>query len=179
MTRYLYSVYNLAASWDDSGTDATRFQYAKTPSSSLSAWRKSLVNEALKIVRLMDEANWPAEGRWAVVTTEVKHHLLNFMINDAGTIGTGAPVDDAFINAEFSRMFGVKLYVDNQLPTAVAENNPYFLFGLNTGIYAARQINKLEAFRPENAFQDALKGLLTYGAVEAFAARKYSIVQAA
>ena len=38
------------------------------------------------------------------------------------------------------------------------------LFGTAQGITFANQINKVEAFRPEKRFADAVKGLNTYGA---------------
>ena len=127
----------------------------------------------------MDEANWPTDSRWCVITTETKAHLIDYLVQDKSTLGAGSLVDDALVNAAFARLFGVRMVVDNQLPTAAAQNNPYMLFGLPTGIYTARQISKVEAYRPEKAFQDALKGLFVYGALEADDARKYAVVQAA
>ena len=175
--RHVYSVYN--TTWNDSMANGNRVQYDKTPTEVTATWRQGLVDQALAIVRRMDEANWPTDSRWCVITTEVKAHLIDYLVQDKSELGAGGLVDDALVNAAFSRLFGVRMIVDNQLPTGAAENNPFMLFGLPSGIYTARQIAKMEAYRPEKAFQDAIKGLFVYGAVEAFADRKFAIVQAA
>ena len=175
--RYVYSVYN--NTWDDSGAGRTRYEYTKTPGTVTKAWREGLVGEALDVVNLMDTAGWPTDNRFCVITTEVKMHLINYLVKDKSTLGSGSLVDSALVDAAFSRLFGVKIVVDNQLPTAAAQNNPFMLFGIPSGIYTARQISKVEPYRPEKAFQDAIKGLYVYGAVEAFDNRKFAVVQEA
>lgn len=175
--RYIYSVYN--TEWDDDGADATRHAYTKTPAAVDEGWRQGLVDQGLAAVRRMDEAFWPQEGRWMVITTEVKQHLLDYLIKDKPNLGQGTLVDGALTDAAFSRLFGVNVRVDPQLPTAAAENNPYFLFGLNDAVVFGRQIQKVEAYRPQGAFQDALKGLYVYGAHLLHPDRKMAVVQAA
>ena len=83
--------------------NTNRFQYTKTPADTVGkstaaakAWRQGLVSEFLSVVRRMDEANWPTEGRWAVITTEVKRHLIDYLTLDIGTVGQGAIQDAAY-----------------------------------------------------------------------------------
>lgn len=175
--RFLYGVYN--DGWTDSGAPRNRFQYTKTPAEPNAAWRQGLVSEGLKIVRLMDEADWPTDRRWCVISSEVKAHLLDYLIIDKSELGQGAMVDQALQAAALSNLFGCTVRMDNQLPTAAAAHNPYMLFGMNDAIAYGRQISKIEAYRPEKAFQDAVKGLFVYGAIRQYSARKYAVTQAA
>ena len=175
--RYVYGQFN--AGWDDAGTDRTRFSYTKTPATVNAAWRAGLVAEGFKIVRKMDEAKWPVDQRWMVMTTEVKAHLLDYLVIDKATLGAGAMIDGALQNAALSNLFGCRVIMDPQLPTAAAENNPYMLFGTPGAIGHAVQLESLEFYRPESDFADAIKSLWIYGSARLDTARKFAVVQAA
>ena len=177
--RYLYGIFN--ANWDDAGGDRTRFTYAKLPGSGATkAWREGLVDSVQSAVQTMDNRDWPSEGRWLVMPTAVKFHILDYLRKDLGTIGTGVLADAALQEAAFSNLFGVTTRVDNQMPDPeAAANNPYFLMGRTDAVGYARQISKVEAYRPERAFQDAIKGLFVYGSTLIYPDRRIAVVRGA
>ena len=172
--------------WSISGASANRFQYAATPDDTAGAatdeakaWRQGLVGEILSVVQRMDEANWPTDGRWAVVTTDVKRHLLDYLVLDIGSVGQGQIQDSAIVDAAFDRLFGLRLIVDNQLVNTAGVNNPYVLFGLNSAVAHAVQMIDVIQYIPENGYADAVKARYAYGAVLQRPAHRFAIVQAA
>ena len=78
---------------------------------------------------------------------------------------TGMPNDNAMRNGYVGRLkdyLGVKVYMSN----GVYNDDTYDYCFLRTkaAIAFADQLNKIEAYRPESAFSDAIKGLHLYGA---------------
>lgn len=57
-----------------------------------------------------------------------------------------------------------KVSIENLLPTSDATTAVYNILRTNKAIAFAEQINKVEAYRPEKAFSDALRALYVYGA---------------
>lgn len=55
--------------------------------------------------------------------------------------------------------------IENLLPKSDAGDAIYNILRTNKAIAFAEQINKVEAYRPQDAFSDALKGLYTFGAL--------------
>lgn len=55
--------------------------------------------------------------------------------------------------------------IENLLPTSDDSQTIYNILRTNKAIAFAEQINKVEAYRPQDAFSDALKGLYTFGAL--------------
>ena len=61
--------------------------------------------------------------------------------------------------------------IENLLPTGKAQSSDpkdnviYNILRTNKAIAFAEQINKVEAYRPQDAFSDAIKGLYTFGAL--------------
>lgn len=55
--------------------------------------------------------------------------------------------------------------IENLLPKSTAGDAIYNILRTNKAIAFAEQINKVEAYRPQDAFSDALKGLYTFGAL--------------
>ena len=171
--RDLYATFN--AGWDDAGGragDQNRFEYTKVPTPVTAAYRQGLVDEALKLVRYCDEDNWPSDGRYMVITSQVKAMLLDYLIVDKPGLGAGGLVDSALQSAAFTQLFGMRVLMDNQLPIAAAQNNPFMLVSRNDAIAYARQIRKVEAYRPEKDFADALKALWTWGSIRQYGRKK-------
>lgn len=69
-------------------------------------------------------------------------------------------------NGQFGRYNGAKVYMSNQLySTGTGDTKEYHaMIRTKRAIAFASQINKVEAFRPEKRFSDAVKGLDVYGA---------------
>lgn len=55
--------------------------------------------------------------------------------------------------------------IENLLPKSTAGDAVYNILRTNKAIAFAEQINKVEAYRPQDGFSDALKGLYTFGAL--------------
>lgn len=110
------------------------------------------------LAQRMDEANVPAEGRYAIIPPWVKALLLQ-----DNTFATSAK-PDAILNAELGQIAGMRLLVSNRVvTTGTAPVVSHIMAGVADAIGFAQQINEMEALRLESAFADGLRGLLTYG----------------
>lgn len=120
------------------------------------------------LVRLkvaLDRASVPQAGRWVAVSPEFYGLLLgDARFTDASAYGQGGVV----ANGEVGRALGFTVKVSTNLPTGTAGTNPevssFIIAGHKIATTFADQISKTEAFRPQNSFSDAIKGLHLYGA---------------
>jgi len=107
----------------------------------------------LKVV--LDTENVPTEGRYAVVTPAI-HALLmdSARFLDASASGSTEPLR----NGRVGSAAGFDIRVSNNAEAdSITAGHPI-------GLTYAEQIVKMEAYRPESAFSDAVKGLHVYGA---------------
>ena len=115
-----------------------------------------LVNLKVKL----DNANVPNQGRYVIIPPWYHGLLLqsnNFIsVADSGT-------SEALRNGQVGRAFGYDVFVSNNV-TLVTGDDYLVSAGYTGAITFASQINKVEAFRPESSFSEALKGLNLYGA---------------
>jgi len=116
-----------------------------------------LVLVPLKI--LLDNANVPTEGRYAVVPPWFHGRLLldsRFVkVNESGT-------ETGLRNGQVGRAAGFDILVSNNTPNPAA-SQAVVQVGVPNAISFAEQINKTEAYRPQDSFSDAVKGLHLYG----------------
>lgn len=115
-----------------------------------------LVN--LKVI--LDNANVPNQGRYCIIPPWYHGLLLQTNVftslADSGTT-------DALRNGLVGRAFGFDLFLSNNVINVTGDD--YLVSAGYTGaITFASQIAKVEAFRPQDAFSDAMKGLNLYGA---------------
>jgi len=111
------------------------------------------------MARKLDENNAPAQGRWAVVSPLV----LASLVKDARFTSFGTEANRATIsNRAVGTVAGFTIMISNQVPLDSAD--PIVLAGSTMAVTYAEQINSVEAYRPENRFADAMKGLHLYGA---------------
>jgi N4-gp56 family major capsid protein len=113
----------------------------------------------LKVV--LDNANVPQEGRWVVVPPWFHGLLLEddrfVKIAYAGDQG------EALRNGIVGRALGFDVLLSNNAPLVTGDD--YAVMAGRPGAIAyAEQISKTEAYRPQDSFSDALKGLHLYGA---------------
>ena len=115
-----------------------------------------LINLKVKL----DNANVPNQGRYVIVPSWYHGLLLqsnNFIsVSDSGT-------SEALRNGNVGRAFGFDIFVSNNV-TVVTGDDYLVSAGYTGAITFASQINKVESYRPEDAFSDALKGLNLFGA---------------
>lgn len=113
----------------------------------------------------LDRANVPQAGRWVAVSPEFYALLLgDARFTDASAYGQGGVV----ANGEVGRALGFTVKVSTNLPAGTAgvapEVSSFLIAGHRIATTFAEQISKTEAYRPQNAFSDAVKGLHLYGA---------------
>jgi N4-gp56 family major capsid protein len=108
----------------------------------------------------LDEANCPSQGRWAVVPPWF-HGLLR---KDARFVSYGTDQNRAVLeNGIVGQAAGFNVFVSNNV--ANDEGAAYkIMFGHPAAWTMALQVEKVEAFRMERRFADAMKGLNVYGA---------------
>lgn len=113
----------------------------------------------------LDRENIPQNGRWVAVSPEFYALLLHdTRFTDASQFGN----NQAITNGTVGRALGFDVKVSTNLPTGTAGTAPevssYIIAGHSMATTFADQINKVEAYRPDNSFSDAVKGLHLYGA---------------
>jgi hypothetical protein len=108
----------------------------------------------------LDNANVPTEGRWCVIPPWFHGRLLRddrFIRADASGEASQA------INGYVGKAAGFSLRMSNNTPFPGGDDN-IVIAGVRSAISFAQQINKVEAYRPQTGFSDAVKGLQLYGA---------------
>jgi N4-gp56 family major capsid protein len=108
----------------------------------------------------LTKANVPTQGRYAIIDSDSYGQLLQddrfVKVNESGT-------SDALRNGFVGRAAGFDIYESNNTPNPTGTVR-VVQAGTNAAISMAEQINKTEAYRPQSAFSDAIKGLALYGA---------------
>ena len=111
----------------------------------------------LTLGQYLSQENIPEDGRWLVIPPWFKTKLLlaKALVTDNGAAA------DAFTNGKVGRVGGFDVYESNN----VSNNGTtyYIMAGTKKAISFAAQVNKVEAYRPEASFSDAVKGLYVYG----------------
>lgn len=117
---------------------------------------KVLVPLRTKLVK----ANVPSAGRSIAVTPEMYGCLLRdarfVRANESGTT-------EGLRSGVVGRAAGFDIIETNNAPNTTASEFA-ILAGVNSSITFAEQVNKIEAYRPQSSFADAVKGLVLYGA---------------
>jgi N4-gp56 family major capsid protein len=107
----------------------------------------------------LDNANVPTEGRYVIVPPWFHGRLLldaRFIkVNESGT-------SEGLRNGMVGRAAGFDILLSNNTPTPSAGQS-VVQAGTDAAVTFAEQINKTEAYRPQNSFSDAVKGLNLYG----------------
>jgi len=127
---------------------------------------RSITSAALALTGLvdlktkLDVANVPTQGRYVIVPPWYHGLLLqNTSFIDLSASGSA----DALRNGTVGRAFGFDILVSNSVINSAGDD--YIVqAGYPGAIAFAEQIAKVEAYRPENSFSDAIKGLHLYGA---------------
>ena len=112
---------------------------------------------------LLNKNNVPRSGRWIVVPPELRALLLkdNRFISNASSPQAYA----SLLNGEIGQAAGFTIKTSNNIPPLSGGLNGYIRFyaGTNEALAFAYDIEKIETYRPENRFADAVKGLFVYG----------------
>ncbi|MGR7002805.1 P22 coat protein - protein 5 domain protein [Yinghuangia aomiensis] len=151
--QYIAGMYTGVATANTIGSTGAPVNTFTTPTD---AYDKVLVPLRTKLSR----ANVPTAGRFVVFSPELMASLLldpRFIkANEAGT-------DEGLRNGLRGRAAGFNIYESNNVPNPTGDTQ-VIMAGTKAAITYAEQVVKTEAYRPENGFADAIKGLYVYGA---------------
>ena len=109
----------------------------------------------------LNVAKAPKQGRWVVIPSWYTGLLLEnskFVANPALSTA-GANLQNGMVG----RAAGFDIYESETVPV-ISGDDYAVIAGYRGAITLAEAINKTEAYRPENSFSDAVKGLLLFGA---------------
>lgn len=151
---YIAGLYTQAASANLIGTTAS----PKTDV--LSGGTNKSYDYLVDLSVLLDVANVPAQGRWVVVPPWFHGVLLK----DSRFVSTGsAQAESRLANAVIGSAAGFTVIKSNNVPNTSATKYR-IIAGHNMAWTMAMQLAKIEAYRPQLRFADAIKGLQLYGA---------------
>jgi hypothetical protein len=104
----------------------------------------------------LEQNNVPAANRWIVVPPWFMGQLLKddrlMRVDYKNMIATG----------EIPGIVGLKVFVSNNVPESAGAYSA--MAGIPEAIAYVEKVIKMEAYRPDDRFADAVKGLLVYGA---------------
>ena len=144
MDQYIASLYTEVAEGNTIGDDEAPVAVAITDA----------YDKIVDLGVLLSEANVPKQDRFIVVP-EFYMGLLN---KDSRFTKDTSVIANGYIGT----INGMDVYSSNNAPKV--EDNYKVIAGHRSAISFAQQIDKVEAYRPEKAFSDAVKGLQLYGA---------------
>lgn len=109
---------------------------------------------------ILDEADVPADGRFAIVPSWY-HGLL---LKDDRFVASGAARGDQVLRTgQIGEAAGFTVMKSNNVPNTTATK--YRIVAGHPSAWSfASQITSIEAYRPEKRFANAIKGLLVFGA---------------
>lgn len=110
----------------------------------------------------LDEENVPQVGRWMVLPPWVITKLiLAKLLTTDGSVDANGELNNGVVG----RIMGFDIRVSNNVySTGTAPDlTSHGMAGVREAISYAEQIVKVEAYRPEASFSDAVKGLHVYG----------------
>jgi N4-gp56 family major capsid protein len=113
----------------------------------------------------LDKSKAPTQGRFLVVSPEFYSAILqDVRFINANKYGSTQPIQ----NGEVGQILGFTVMVSLNLPQGTAGTggavSNFVVAGHSIATTYAEQINKVEAYRPQDSFGDAIKGLHLYGA---------------
>jgi hypothetical protein len=118
----------------------------------------SAIQYLMYMGRLMDEANVPTDGRVAIVPPWYAEKLA------LGQFNYHTSNEDVLKNGFWNRVAGLDIYVSNNLSKSAATTACQIMLFRKPDITFAMQVNKVEAYRRDTYFADAVRGLVVYGA---------------
>ena len=108
---------------------------------------------------LLTDAKVPTAARWVIVPP----WFYGLLLKDDRFVKAGTPTSDMVLrNGEVGQAAGFRVLQSHNVPNTAGLKHK-ILAGTSAAISFAEQINKVEAYRPERRFADAVKGLHLYG----------------
>lgn len=126
------------------------------------------------VVKKLQDLYWPLASTWMMVSTNTAFVLREYLYREG--VGSETTQDGALLDAQLTRLFGVRAFVSTDVPNATADGTPLVNFGTTDSVFFARQITQVESYRLEKQFADGLKGLFTYGSKKLYPNRVHQLV---
>lgn len=153
--QYIASLYTDASASNLIGTDGSPKVPNNTAGDASNVYNL-LVDCAVKLT----DSKVPTEGRWMIVPPWFYGRLLKeSLFIDASKAGTTAGLR----NGQVGMAAGFSILQSHNVPNDTATKYK-IMFGTSRAISFANQIAKIEPYRVEKRFADAVKGLNVYGA---------------
>lgn len=105
----------------------------------------------------LDDNNVPKMGRYIVLPS----WYLGMLAKDARFTKEPKVLENGVVDGQI--VSGMQIYSSNNVPNTTATKYK-ILAGVKRAVAYAGQISKIEPYRPEKFFADAVKGLFVYGA---------------
>ena len=153
--QFIASLYTDVSASNLKGTDAVPITPNNTAGDA-----QNIYNIIVDCGVLLDDSRCPLEGRWMIVPPWFYGRLLK---EDRFVSTEKAGTSAGLRNGQVGMVDNFTILRSHNVPNT-ASTKYKILFGTAQGITFANQINKVEAFRPERRFADAVNGLNTYGA---------------
>ncbi len=148
--QYIAGLYTGVAAGNTIGDDTTPVVPTKADA------YEHLVDMAI----ILDDNKVPRANRWVIVPP----WFYGLLLKDDRFVKAGTPTSDQVLrNGEVGQAAGFTVLVSHNVPNT-AGTKYKIIAGSTIAITYAEQINKVEAYRPEKRFADAVKGLHLYGA---------------
>lgn len=153
---FIASQYVEIATANAVGSDGSPF----TPTISAGTGFNDAYDQLITLEVKLDEANVPEDGRWCIVPPWYEGLLLR----DNRFVGYGTDANkQALENGVIGRVGGMTVMKSNNVPNTNGAKYK-IIAGHNMGWSAAEQINEVEAYRHQQFFSDAVRGLYLFGA---------------
>lgn len=153
--QYIASLYTDASASNLIGTDAV----PKVPNNTAGD-ASNVYNLVVDCAVKLTDSKVPMEGRWMVVPPWFYGRLLKedlFVSSEKAGTSTGLR------NGEIGKAAGFTILQSHNVPNTTSTKYK-IMFGTGRAITFANQIAKVEPYRVEKRFADAVKGLNVYGA---------------
>lgn len=141
-----------------------------TSANTAAATNEAVVASFFKLQEAMSKGNVPEENRWIVVSPSIRTKVGEYLVKQgsASTVNAPATTDDTMRNGFAGKLAGFDVRVSNNIPTSGSGSSKKLRCIASQGngaVTMAEQMTKIEAYRPDLHFADAVKGLYVYGAL--------------
>lgn len=107
----------------------------------------------------LDKNHVSSQGRWVVVPSWARGTM---QLDERFSFVDNAGQSETLYNGTIARAAGFNIMLSENAPSPEAGTN-VLLYGRPGAISHIEQLNKTEAYRPQDSFSDAVKGLALYG----------------
>lgn len=121
--------------------------------------KTTVIEHIILCGQCLDENNIPEEGRWMIIPAWMNSILKSSELKDASIIGEKSSLR----NGRIGMINNFTLYNSNLLTKDSGTADFHVLFGHKSALAFASNFAKVEKYRPERSFADAMKGLNVYG----------------